>query len=66
MNDVAARAAGDPTGAPDTSISPPLRSSMPAARRRNVDFPEPLWPTSATRSPGAIDRVSGASATRSA
>ena len=37
--------------------SPSLGSSRPAASRRNVDLPEPLWPTSATSSPGSTLRL---------
>src|SRR5436305_9766211 len=65
MKLVAARAGDDPAGSPAISIDPSVSSSVPAARRRNVDLPEPLWPTSATTSPRSIVRSSGASATRS-
>src|SRR5947208_1310527 len=65
MKLVAARAGEAPAAAPAISIDPSVNSSVPAASRRNVDLPEPLWPTSATSSPRPIARSSGASATRS-
>ena len=40
-------------------------SSRPAAIRRNVVLPEPLWPMSTTASPGSTVRSSGARAGRS-
>src|SRR5689334_5910267 len=65
MKLVAARASSVPAGSPSTSSVPSLSSRRPAVRRRNVDLPEPLWPTSAMSSPAAIVRSSGCSATRS-
>src|SRR4051812_11676486 len=65
MTDTESRASIDPAAAPDRRISPAVGSRRPPAMRSNVVFPEPLWPTSMTRSPTSMRRSSGANATRS-
>jgi hypothetical protein len=42
-----------PRGWPRRTTSPDVGASMPAARWRSVDFPEPLRPVTATTWPGA-------------
>ncbi len=50
------------TGCPSTSTAPVVGASEVLRRRSSVDFPAPLGPTMATRSPRVTARVVGASA----
>src|SRR5215472_8665366 len=50
---------------PSTSTSPSVQLSIPASRFSKVDFPEPLGPIRARKSPLSIPRVTRSSATTS-
>src|SRR2546422_7275452 len=50
---------------PNTSTSPSVQRSIPASKFSSVDFPEPLGPISAKKSPGSILRSTWSSATTS-
>jgi hypothetical protein len=52
------------SGAPSSRISPLLADSSPATRRSSVLLPQPLRPTMATNSPGAMCSCLGAARSR--
>ena len=52
-----------PTSRPPAITTPALGRSSPATSFRMVDLPQPLGPTSATKSPSAMPRVVWSSAT---
>ena len=59
-------ALGAVIGSEPIKSSPESGRSRPAIRRRRVDFPQPLGPTSETNSPAASDRETASRASRRA
>ncbi len=64
MPAVAAPSVPGGTNRPSTTTSPRLGVTRPKIARKVLDLPQPLWPTSATTSPGATRTCTSVTTTR--